>query len=448
MTLQEFAQRCGGTLNNADPNATMSGFATDSRDVHPGTLFLAIKGANVDGHEFIPQALAQGAIAALTEKSTDHPHILVDNLVYALAKFASSKRQEFNGPVIGVTGSAGKTSTKEFVSTALSPLGPILKTHGNRNTEYTVPLIWAELKPEHRAAVIEMSMRGFKQVAHLAAFSKPTIGIITNIGYAHIEMVGSREGIAEAKGELLEALPEDGFAVLPVADPYLGILIGKTSAQIRTFGFSGNAYCHISQYKPLSWTSCEVTGEINGKRWKAVLPAVGQHMALNAAAAIMAAYCAGVDPAEAAEALAKAELPPMRMEVREINGATIVLDTYNASPPSMIAALEALADLPASGRRIAIIGEMRELGEHAAEGHKAVGAEIARHHLDEVLFVGEATKPAQEQCRAAGTHFTVGNLKDVHELLTRTGRGDVVLIKGSRALELEKALEGLPEMAR
>ena len=447
MLVQEFAGRCGGTIHGTWTTPAFNGFALDNREVKPGDLFLAIKGERVDGHDFVPKALAAGAVGALVERPVDGPHILVPNLVEALARFARGKREEFFGPVIGITGSAGKTSTKEFVAAALSPLGPILKNTGNRNTEYTSPLVWAELEPTHRAAVIEMSMRGFGQVAHLAAFSEPNIGVVTNIGHAHAEMVGSREGIARAKSELLEALPPTGNAILWAEDEFLDFMKSRSRAPVVTFGFSAEADSRVLKYEPLSWTECRVEGVLKGRAWTATLTSVGRHMALNAAAAVLTAHCTGVPVQEAADALKGAVLPPMRMEVRDLHGATVVIDSYNASPPSMIAAIETLAEIPAKGRKMAVIGEMRELGEQSWEGHRTVGLALARSGIDEVILVGPATESTRDACWSSGFRNVrvVASKDEVTEFLRSVRPGDVVLIKGSRALELEAALTPLLE---
>ena len=439
--VQDFAQRCEGTIHGTWSSPTFSGFALDNREVKPGDLFLAIKGANVDGHDFVSKALEAGAIGSLVERKVDGPHILVPNLVNALGRFGRSRREEFFGPVIGITGSAGKTSTKEFVAAALSPLGPVLKNAGNRNTEYTSPLVWAELESQHRAAVIEMSMRGFGQVAHLAAVSEPNIGIITNIGHAHAEMVGSREGIAKAKGELLEALPPSGNAILWAEDEFLSVLKARSRAPVLTFGF-GPSDCQVLRYRPASWMECEVQGTLKGTPWNAKLSSVGRHMALNAASAILAAHCCGVPVQEAADGLKNAVLPPMRMEVRDLHGATIVLDNYNASPPSMIAAIETLKEIPAKGRRMAVIGDMRELGDEAKEGHRAVTEALAKSNLNRVVLYGPQMKGALNEIERASY---ASNLEEITEFLKSVAPGDVVLIKGSRALEMEKAIEPLME---
>lgn len=443
MTLAELARRSGAKLH-ADGNLEVTGFATDSGGVRPGNVFLAFKGARADGHDFVPQALAAGAVAALVERPVAGPYLLVENVIAALAQMAASYRDEFAGPVVGITGSAGKTTTKEFVAAALSPLGPVLKTEGNRNSEYTSPLMWADLRSEHRAVVVEMAMRGFGQIQHLAKFSRPNIGLVTNIGYSHLEQVGSRRGIADAKGELLEALPPEGTAVLWQEDEFLQTLRKKSPAPVRTFGVSPEADCVVTHYEALDWDSGLVRGTLNGISWEARLPAVGRHLALNAAAAVLVADAAGVPPEEAAWALAKAQLPPMRMQVVERNGAKILLDNYNAAPPSMIAAIQTLAELPASGRIRAVIGEMRELGEHQEAAHRSVGEALAQANLDEVILFGAPVEYVRQGAIQNGLPdgkiSVADSIEEVRAFLNRSEPGDAILIKGSRALELERAL--------
>ena len=421
----ELAGLLRGTLNGADVEVT--GFATDSRNVTPGDAFLAIRGERADGHDFAADVIRRGATVVLVERPVDAPHILVPSLVDALAHMALARRNEYVGPVIGVTGSAGKTTVKELITAALSPLGPILKTPANRNTEWTVPLIWAEVERSHRAVVVEMAMRGFGQIAHLARFSRPTIGVVTNIGHAHVEMVGSRAWIAEAKGELLLALPPTGTSVLCAEDEFLSELRKRAPGPVLTFGFGETADSRILGYRPLSWYQAELTGVTQGVAWQATIPAVGRHIATGAE----------VPLDQAAIALATAELPPMRMEVRESNGVTLILDNYNASPASMVAAIETLAEMPVSGRRRAVIGAMRELGSETEDAHRQVGETLARNGIDDVIFFGEPTELAQA-ARGAGT--IARSIDDVRMFLAQSQTGDAVLIKGSRALELERAL--------
>lgn len=443
-----FAELFEGQAVGFADGAVVRGFALDSREVRPGDLFLAIQGVNFDGHSFASQAVASGAVGALAERPVDAPHILVPNLVKALARMALAYRLDFTGPVIGITGSAGKTITKEFTAAALGPLGKILKTEGNRNTEFTAPLLWTNLDMETAGVVVEMGMRGFGQIAHLASFSRPTVGIITNIGYAHMEQVGSRKGIAKAKGELLEALNKDGTAVLWKGDLFLDTLRPKVkSGKIVTFGYTDEADCQILDYAAENWKRAVVRGRMDGRLWEATLPVVGRHIALNAAAALAAAVVAGVDLDAAAEALATADLPPMRMQVMEWSGATVVMDAYNASPPAVVAAIETMKDLPCSGRRLAVIGEMKELGESTEESHRLVGRALMANDVHQVIFLGDATEYCWDEMlkyNVAPDRFQIAHsLDEVTEFLRGVRAGDTVLIKGSRALRLETALDPL-----
>lgn len=446
----EFASIVGGVARGITPESEILGFALDSREVREGDLFLAVKGANVDGHDFVESAVAAGAAGALVERpvGANLPQIVVPNLVGALAAYAKSVRSQFRGPVVGVTGSAGKTTTKELIAAALSPLGPVLKTEGNRNSEYSSPLLWSELNSDTRAAVIEMGMRGFGQIAHLCSFTKPIIGVITNIGVSHIEMVGGQDGVARAKGELLQALPLNGHAVLWAEDPFLDRLRTLSRAPVSTFGFSELADCRISSYRALNWRSSEISGEVHGRRFEAALPAVGRHLALDAAAAVLIGSLAGVEPLAAASALESAQLPLLRMQIVEHEGVIYVVDAYNASPPSVVAALETLHDV-SKGQTAAVLGEMKELGGYTEEGHREVGRAVARLAIDRVVLIGESTKWIAESALEAGFPKSgiihAKDLAEVAQFLKVLSPGNSVLVKGSRALALERALEFLKE---
>ena len=430
----ELANRMGG--EDRTSGEVIMGFATDSRSVAPGDLFLAIRGERVDGHAFVGQAMANGAAAALVERPVDGPHILVNDVVQGLARFGRSLRVEFTGPVVGLTGSAGKTTTKEMLAAALSPLGPVVKTEGNRNTEYTSPLLWADVTPETRAVVVEMGMRGFGQIAHLAAIARPTVGLITNIGHSHLLQVGSRSGIARAKGELLEALPEDGTCVLWAEDEYLADLRRLAGGRrVLTFGFSDGADCRVAEYRADGFDRATARFRVEGEEAMLALPGAGRHLATNAASAILAARVLGVPLARIEEGMTHAKLPPMRMETRDVNGATILLDAYNAAPSSVLAALETLLETPVEGRRVAVLGEMKELGDASEAAHRTVGAAAGK--LDDVIFVGETAELMRE---AAGLG-SVGGLDEARAFLARLEPGDVALVKGSRSLGLERAVD-------
>ena len=501
IALSELAERLGGALSQSEINILQSeilGFATDSRDVKPGDLFIAIRGANVDGHEFVKIAFERGAVAALVERPVEGPHILVDNVVDALARMAQSYREEFDGPVIGITGSAGKSSAKEFVAAALSPLGRVKKTEGNRNTEYTAPLMWAELGgvgvERTAAVVVEMGMRGLGQIRHLASFSKPTIALITNIGVAHLSELGSRDNIAKAKAEIFEALPhgsppptpsslekgggsESGVAIFWAEDDYADFLRTKASGRIvRTFGESDAADAQLVFYRALDWDRSELHIAYQGLRYVAEIPVVGRHQALNATAAFLVAVMAEVPPADAARALASATLPANRMAIRREGEITYVLDMYNSAPPAVLAALQTIHDilqstisnlkseirepltpqppLPAvhrgegEPRIVAVLGEMRELGEFTEAGHREVGRALVEFGVQQAILMNagptgpahfireaaiEAGMPAPN-IRVASSH------EEVRQFLQALEGPAVVLVKGSRGVELERAM--------
>ena len=434
----------GGTPVGLSENDRLSGFALDSREVKPGDLFLAIKGENADGHDFVAQAISNGAAATLAERQVEGPHILVPNLVDALAKMALHFRSSFHGPVIGITGSVGKTTTKEFVAKALSPLGKIAQTTGNKNTEYTGPLLWAEMEGDERAVVVEMGMRGFGQIRHLASFAKPTMGLITNIGHSHLEIVGSRQGIAEAKAELFEALPSIGRAFAWAGDDFLGVLRAQAPCPVETFGFhSGDS--QVVRYEAVSWTLSKATISLRGQEVDIQIPAAGKHLALNAAAALLVADACEVPLDRAADAIRDVKLPEMRMQIIDRDGVTIVMDAYNAAPGSFHAALETLAELPSKGDRLVVMGEMRELGVATEQAHREVGRAITRSEVSRACFLGEATRFAFDQCRIDGMReeqlVVAADIDAVRRFLDSAKPGDTVLIKGSRAVELERALE-------
>ncbi|MCW5940791.1 MAG: UDP-N-acetylmuramoyl-tripeptide--D-alanyl-D-alanine ligase [Fimbriimonadaceae bacterium] len=443
-TLAEFAERAGGIVRDAPPDATFDGFTTDSRETQSGKLFMAIRGGNADGHAYAPTVLGAGATAVLAERPVSGARIEVENLVDALARFARSVRSEFGGPVIGITGSAGKTTTKEFTATAVGSAGPVLKNPGNRNSEYTSPILWAELEGAHRSVVVEMGMRGFGQIAHLAGLHRPTIGVVTNIGYAHIEKVGSREGIAEAKLELLRSLdPQSGISVVWQEDEYLQRLVYGSPSRVLTFGMGDDADGRLLRYQPLESGGSVIEGTLNGERFEATLPTIGRHNALNATAALLVATATGAPLSAAADGLKDAQIPPMRTQTLGYRGATLLLDAYNASPPSVVYALETLFELPAQ-RRFAVLGEMRELGEATEEGHRMVGRAVAAMRPDGLVLIGESTRFLADEAIGRGYPSSrlhpMETIADVQDFLATLGEGDAALVKGSRALELERAV--------
>jgi UDP-N-acetylmuramoyl-tripeptide--D-alanyl-D-alanine ligase len=344
------------------------------------------------------------------------------------------------GPVIGVTGSAGKTTVKEMIAAALSPLGSILKSEGNLNTEYGVPMTWSRLQPNHKAAVIEMAMRGPDQIAHLARMSAPDVGVITSIGSAHIGELGSREAIARAKSELLEALPAGGVAVIPSNTDFTGALTNLTPARVVTVGEGGD-------YEVIDWRQSgglvEFAVRCPGGEVAGTVPGIGGVQATNAAMAIAAAVAAGVPPESAAGALRRTVFPEKRMQVLDRDGVTIWLDAYNSSPESCRFALEAFAELKVKGRKIAILGDMLELGEYAESAHREIGTAAAEVGLDELALVGSLAPWIGSAARDAGFAGEVSFFEDAasaHVVIDRAQPGDAILMKASRGIALEAAL--------
>lgn len=443
MNLGELAARMKGRLRFAEPETQFNGFATDSRKVEVGQVFLAIQGENFDGHDFVSSAVQRGAVANVVVKPVSEPSIEVENLVSAIGRFGNSLRREFSGPVIGVTGSNGKTTTKEFIAAAVGGAPAVVKSEGNQNTEYTSPLLWERVNEATRAVVVEMGMRGFGQIAHLAEVAEPTVGVITCIGTAHIEMVGSREGIAKAKAELLERLTGPKISVLWHEDSFLSRLKEYAPGQVVTFGHEVGADVRVVGYRATSLSSCVVYLDSFGTKIELELPTIGRHQALNAAASVAVATSLGEDPYSMPSRLASVTLPSMRMQVVECGNATILLDAYNASPDSTIAALKTLAELDVKGRRIAILGEMRELGSHSEEGHRAVGRALTATSPDAVYLVGSMTNWVADEATRAGMNPDLLSTSDVESLARVLGHlnpGDVALVKGSRALNMEKAV--------
>ena len=425
-----------GVLNGGD-QVVFSGVSTDTRTLAPGDLFVALMGPQTDGHQHIAAALRAGAAGLIVSQnvvaSPSIPTLRVPDTQVAYGLLARFWRDRFDIPVVGVTGSVGKTTVKEMLALALSPLGPILKTAASQNNETGVPKALLQLTPDHKAAVIEMGMRGSGQIAYLCGIARPTIGVLTVIAGNHLELLGSRDAIADAKGELLEALPSDGLAVLNAADPYTPRLASKTKAQVLTYSTADDA---IQTEYGWTFTVRGVPVEI---------ASLSKHDIGNALAALTVAEALGVSLTDAAEALKAYEPSPMRMNATQTAwGGTLLNDAYNAAPASVTAALETLASHKSS-RKIAFLGDMRELGTQAEDAHRELGTVIAAlGGIDALYTVGPL---------AALIPNAVQRFADSDEAAQFAGKdlilmaGDVVLVKGSRAMVMEKiaaALEPTP----
>ncbi len=425
-----------GGVNGGD-EIVFSGVSTDTRTLTPGDLFVALMGPQTDGHQHIAAALRAGASGLIVSQpvvaSPSLPALRVPDTEVAYGLLARYFRDRFDIPVVGVTGSVGKTTVKEMLALALSPLGLVLKTAASQNNETGVPKALLQLTPEHKAAVVEMGMRGSGQIAYLCGIARPTVGVLTVIADNHLELLGSRDAIADAKGELLESLPPDGIAVLNAAEPYLPRLRAKTSAQVLTYDIAEDA---VQTETGWAFTVRGVPVEI---------ATLSRHDIGNALAALTVAEALGVSLPDAAAALRSYVPPPMRMNVIKTGwGGTLLNDAYNAGPASVVTALQTLAAYEGK-RKIAFLGDMRELGTRAEAAHQELGTVIdGLGGIDALYTVG----PLAAHIPNAARRFA-----DSAEAATFAGEeldlaaGDVVLVKGSRALAMEKiaaALEPTP----
>lgn len=423
--------------------------STDTRTIGAGDLFVALRGERFDGHDYVAQAFAAGAVAAIVDHIPNgltaeqvERCIVVPNTLVAYGRIARTWRDKFAIPVVGVTGSVGKTTTKEMIALVLSSLGPVVKSEKNENNEVGVPQTLLRLNETHKAAVIEMGMRGKGQIADLAAIAHPTIGVITVIGESHIELLGSREAIADAKGELLEALPADGCAVLSRDDDYFARLRMKTKAQLIVTSIHQPVGLHATSIQPVEngWKASVV--EPDGVQVELILRTPARHDIANALLALAVALAAGVSLQNAALALSKYTPPAMRMEsFVTASGAVVLNDSYNASPTSVKSALETLAGYPANGRKIAFLGDMKELGEHAAALHRELAEYAKTIRLSAVYTVGPTMAEAFADAVGKFENSDQAAGFAANELGARAG--DVILVKGSRAMAMEKIAEAL-----
>jgi UDP-N-acetylmuramoyl-tripeptide--D-alanyl-D-alanine ligase len=444
----------GSLLQVGGGDGTFAGAAADSRAVQPGQLFFALPGERVDGFAYAAQAAAAGAAAMVVPGGRGLPAgvpgaavIAVDDPRRALGDLARAVRAEFRGLVVGVTGSNGKTTTKELCAAALSPLGRVLRTPGNFNTDVGLPLTILSAAGDEAVWILEMAMRARGEIAALAEMAQPAIGIITNVAAAHLETLGSIEEVARAKGELFASLGPTGIAVLPVGDPLVTAQAAPVAPSRRiTFGERG-ADVRVLDFIPNGATGAVVRFAVRGTPVVARLPLGGAHNARNAAAALAAASAARVPAAEAARGLESVALPPHRSAARAAGGRTILDDCYNANPSSMRAALSALAAAAGGGRRFAILGDMLELGAGAEAAHRALG-HAAGLELSGVAAVGAFAQTVVDEARAAGLDSGRALAAASPEAAAAavagwTAPGDWILIKASRGLRLERAVEAL-----
>ena len=448
-SFEKIAQWSGGQLSSGNPQGTVTTVCIDSRALKAGDFFVALRGDNFDGHTFLVEAAKRGAAGALVEESPANlipgfAVIVVKDTLQGLQRLATEYRRSLNVQVIGLTGSNGKTSTKDLTAAVLGENFQVTKTDGNFNNHIGVPLTLLRAKGTDQIGVFEMGMNHPGEIAPLAAMAAPEVGIITNIGMAHIEFMGSSEAIAQEKGMLAEALPPSGTLILSADDKFSESIAARTKADVVLAGidkgevFASNLRAHSGGTK--------FTLHADGRTAEAELAVPGEHMVRNAMLAVAAGRVFGLSLEECAAGLTKLLLTKGRLEQKLIRGIHILDDTYNANPDSMIAALRTLASMPAAGRRIAVLGRMAELGAEAEHGHRLVGEAAAAAHLDNVIGVGAEAHWITEAAWRGGvekvTH--VESTEEATKVLRDLAKaGDLVLIKGSRSARMERIVEGL-----
>ena len=434
------------------PEEVAQAYSIDSRTVAPGELFFAVKGERLDGHDYVNAALKKGAAAAVVQKADLHRYpdktrlLAVDDTLVALQTLATAVRKLWGKALVGVTGSAGKTTTKESIAHVLSARFRVLKSEGNFNNHFGLPLMLLKLEPEHEVAVIEMGMSHAGEIRALAKIAQPEIGVVTNVAPVHLEFFDSLAGIARAKYELIESLPSSGTAVLNADDEYVSQFGRDFKGKVVTYGTRVTAGLHIDvraenvQTRGAEGSEFDVV--LAGGREHARLPLVGEHNILNALAAVAVGLARGLKPAEAVGALATLTPPDKRGQVLQLGNITVINDCYNSNPKALDAMVDALAAMKA-GRRIVVAGEMLELGPAGAEMHRTAGRHIAERKIDVLLGVRGLAQGMVEGARQAGAHAEfVATPEEAGEWLARETRdGDVVLLKASRGVKLEKALE-------
>ncbi|MCL6564447.1 MAG: UDP-N-acetylmuramoyl-tripeptide--D-alanyl-D-alanine ligase [Firmicutes bacterium] len=443
ITYAEVARYTGGVLYDCEGTRPVAGVTIDSRAVGPGMLFVALPGRHTDGHRFLPEVFAQGGVALIRRGAAGTgPRIEVEDPLTAMGELVRRWIETHAIRVVGVTGSVGKTSLKELIAQALSARYVTGQTLSNYNTAIGLPLSFFAAPPAMTHFVAEMAMRARGEIRHLTEIAPPDVAVIGNIGPSHLETLGSMEAIQAAKGEILEGMREGGTAVLNYDDVRvreLGLRLKK--GEVAWYGRSPEVQSRLLE-AAVEGTGVRCRIAVEGQEVAFWLPWPGVHQALNAAGALLVAQRLGVEVVAAAERLSQIEPSRSRIQVREIGEVRVVEDVYNANPDSMAAALEYLASLP--GRKVAVLGDMLELGAAEEESHRRVG-EAAARHADLLVTVGERARAIAAQARALGISVVeTGSVDEAALMLPQLLRpGDVVLFKASRGMALERLIARL-----
>jgi UDP-N-acetylmuramoyl-tripeptide--D-alanyl-D-alanine ligase len=449
------------STSGIDPHAVATGYSIDSRTIRPGELFFAVKGEKLDGHDFVDQALGKGAVAAVV--SQEHfsfanarlgaalqarPSqarsrlLLVNDTLLALQTLATAVRRLWGKSLIGVTGSTGKTTTKEALAHVLAMRYRVHKSEGNFNNHFGLPLMLLKLEPEHEVAVVELGMSHAGEIAALGKIANPEIGVVTNVAPVHLEFFDSVAGIARAKYELIEALPATGTAVLNADDEYVSQFGRDFRGKVVTYGLAALANVRAENIESRGQDGSIFEVVVGNSREVVTLPLIGEHNVYNSLAAIAVGMESGLSLAEASSALATLEPADKRGQVVQVGNITVINDCYNCNPTALRAMTDALANMPAK-RRIVVAGAMLELGPTGEDLHRECGRYIAAKKIYFLLGVRGAAQQMVEAAKQAGMQAQFVNTpEEAGEWLAHeTRNGDVVLMKASRGVKLERALE-------
>lgn len=441
ITLGEIAGITGGTLVNAEPSLSVTGpVEYDSRRIGPGGLFVAFEGEKVDGHAYAGPAVQAGAAAVLSTRDTGQPGVVVAEPLAALAALARALVERLPDlTIVGLTGSSGKTTTKDYLGQLLSRLGPTIAPAGSLNNELGFPYTVLQATEQTRYLVLEMGARGIGHISYLTGIARPRVGLVLNVGAAHLGEFGSVEGTARAKGELVEALPADGVAVLNADDPLVSAMASRTSARVLLTGESPAAAVRATDVTLDEVGRASYRLHFDGKIGNVRLGVAGRHQVANTLAAAGVALALGLGFEDVADALGAVGIASSRrMDVfARPDGVIVIDDSYNANPSSTAAALHALAAMASSRRRVAVLGYMAELGDHERAGHEEVGRLAAELGVDRLVAVAENARPILDGANGVDgwtgeAIFADDQATAIEIVQSDLHAGDVVLVKGSR----------------
>ncbi len=451
MTLKNITEACNGEYfgDEALKSEAITGVEKDSRLIEEGFLYIPFVGARVDGHDFIDQVFEKGALCTLTEKDLPHangPYIKVESSARALKDIAEFYREQLDCKIIGITGSVGKTSTKEIIASVLEEKFHILKTEGNYNNEIGMPLTILKIRDNHDIAVIEMGISDFEEMHRLAKVSKPDVCVITNIGTCHLENLGDRDGVFRAKTEMFDYAKDNCFVVLNGDDDKLINIKEVNGGRPIFFGMTDNRDVHIKKYHQIGVRGTEATIQYYDKSFDTVIPIPGHHMLYNAMAATCVAVHFGMTFDEIDSGIRKLKAIGGRNHIFQAAGMTIIDDCYNANPMSMKASLEVLSQ--ADGRKVAILGDMFELGADEAKLHKSVGNVAVKLGIDCVICIGKLAKNIADAVRMGKAEvFYFEDKADFEEhMFEYIHKGDTVLLKASNGMKFHTLIQKIEQI--